>query len=485
MDTVKTSRLRAIVGEHNVLDDEADRYIYGSDSSVHTAMPAAVVRPETIEQVQELLRYASEQGAPVVPRGSGSGMCGQVVPLKGGIVLDMKAMNRILEINIKDGYCRVEPGVIDDDLNKALKPHGFFYPPTPASSRIATIGGELGNNASGTRSVKYGAARDSLLGMKVVLANGELIELGTYTKVAASGYQLERLIVGSEGTLGVIVEATLSFVPIPLHRCLGTASFDTLDAAGEAISETIASGCQPSMLELVDKVAIIAVNRSMDLGLPEVEAILLFEADGMVTEAVEYEIGKMKAVFEKHGGHGIEHSYEADDRARIFAARKKLFPALSKYKDGYSSTALADDMAVPFSKMAETARKIHEVAEKHGIVMTAYGHCGSGCMHTKILMDTTNKAHWEGARKSVAEIYEYVRSVGGSTSAEHGIGISKAPAWKLEKAGTLEIMRAVKRAFDPNNILNPGKLMDAPDDWFTATGLRYSPAEQGDDGKTE
>jgi len=222
------------------------------------------------------------------------------------------------------------------------------------------------------------------------------------------------------------------------------------------------------------------VNNAMDLGLPDVEAILLFEADGMVKEAVDHEIEAARKVCEKNNGTGVEVSYDAKERGRIFAGRKKLFPALSKYDEKMASTALADDMAVPFSRMADTAHKIHEVADKHGLVMTAYGHCGAGCMHTKILMDTTKGGQWQAARKAVAEIYEYVRSVGGTTSAEHGIGISKAPAFKQEKQAALELMRSVKRAFDPNNILNPGKLMDAPDDWLTATGLRYSVEEKGD-----
>ena len=477
MKKLDVARLKDIVGADNVKDDEADLYVYGTDASVHEAMPWAVVRPDNAEQVQNILRYANSELIPVIPRGSGSGMCGQTVPISGGIVMDMKRMNRILEINLADVYCRVEPGVVDDDLNKALMPHGVFYPPTPASSRIATIGGEIANNASGVRSVKYGATRDSLLGVKLVLANGDLISLGTVTRVEASGYQLERMMVGSEGTLGVIVEATMSFVPIPKFRCLGMANFDKLEEAGNAISEIMSSGAAPSMLELVDKVAIGAVNKAMNLGLPDVEAILLFEADGMVKEAVDYEMEKIKEICKKHNGSGIEWSYDAADRTRIFSGRKKLFPALSKYKELFSSTSLADDMAVPYSKMAETARKIHEVAERHGIIMTAYGHCGSGCMHTKILMDTTKEEMWQAARKAVAEIYDYVRSVGGTTSAEHGIGLSKAPAFMKEKASTLELMRALKRAFDPNNILNPNKLMDAPDDWLTATRLRYTAGE--------
>jgi len=466
-------KLINIVGKENVKNDPGELLVYGSDSSVHEAPASAVVRPENVEHVQEIVRYANSNKIPIISRGSGSGMSGQAVPIDGGIVLDMKKMNHILEINLADVFCRVEPGVVDDDLNRVLKPHGVFYPPTPASSRVATIGGEIANNASGVRSVKYGAVRDYVLGMKVVMANGDLASFGCRTRVEASGYQLDRLMVGSEGTLGVIVEATLRFAPIPKFRCMGTAKYNKLEEAGETIAEIMASGCQPSLLELMDNVAITAVNKAMDLGLPDVEAIIMFEADGMVKEAVDFEMKKIIAVCEKHNGFGIELSYDAKERTRIFSGRKKLFPALSKYKELFACTSLADDMAVPYSKMADTARKIHEVAKKNNVIMTAYGHCGSGCMHTKILLDPTQNKQWGDARNAVREIYDFVASIGGSTSAEHGIGISKASAFKKEKHDSLNVMRSIKKALDPNNIFNPSKLMDAPDDWVTATKLRY------------
>jgi len=465
--------LKEIVGEMNVKDNPADLYVYGSDSSVHESPAWIVVRPTDVPQIQALVRYANEKKIPIVPRGSGSGMSGQAVPVHGGISLDMKRMNKILEINLKDAYCQVEAGVIDDDLNRALKPYGVMYPVAPASSRVATIGGEIANNASGVRSVKYGAVRDSVLGMSVVLANGELIRLGCKTRVHASGYQLDRLMVGSEGTLGIIVDCILKFVPIPKYRCLGVANFKELEKAGEAIADIMSCGAQPSLLELMDNVAITAVNKTMNLGLPDVEAILMFEADGMVKEAVDYEIEKMIGICKDHGGENIRKSYDAKERTALFAGRKKLFPALSKYMELKSCTSLADDMAVPYSKMAETARKIHDIADKNHVIMTAYGHCGSGCMHTKILMDTTKKESWNNAKQAVSEIYEYVISIGGSTSAEHGIGLSKAHAFKKEKFDSLNVMMAIKNAMDPNNILNPGKLMSAPDDWLTATELRY------------
>lgn len=478
MEKINIKKLKEIVGEGNVTDNPADLYVYGSDASVHQAIPWAVVRPEKTEQVQDIMRFANAEKIPVIPRGSGSGMCGQTIPVKGGIILDMKKMNKILEINLRDVYCRVEPGVIDDDLNRALKPHNVFFPPTPASSIIATIGGEIANNASGVRSVKYGAARDSLLGVKMVMANGDLLHFGTTTRVEASGYQIERLIAGSEGTLGIIVEATLKFVPLPKFRCLGMTNFNKLEEAGESISQIMASGCVPSMLELVDNVAIKAINAAMKLDLPDVDAILIFEADGQVKEAVDYEITKIKEICEKNNGFGTELSFDEKERERIYTGRKKLFPSLSKYKELMPSTSLADDMTVPYSKMAETTRVIHQIAQKNNIIMSAYGHCGAGCMHTKILMDTSKMDQWKSADKAVKEIYEYVNSVGGTTSAEHGIGISKAPAFRIEKKESLELMRNIKKAFDPNNILNPNKLMDASDDWLNATKLRYNVSDK-------
>jgi glycolate oxidase len=470
---VDIEKLKKIVGEDNVSDDSADLYVYSSDASVHQAMPSVVVRPKDIEEVQKIMRFANKNKIPVIPRGAGSGTSGHTVPIDGGIVMDMKRMNRILGIKPEDMLVRVEPGVVDDDLNRALKPYGLFYPPAPASSKIATIGGEIGANASGIRSVKYGATRDYVLGMKVVLANGDLVNLGSNTRVHSAGYQLERLIVGSEGTLGVVVEATMKITPLPKFRCLAIANFNKLEDAGNAVSDIISSGAIPSMLELMDKIGIIAVNKALDLGLPEVGAIILFEADGNVKEAVDYEMKKMKKICEKHNGFDIKMSYDEKERERIYSGRKKLFASLSRYKEGIICTDLADDMGVPNSKVAECANKVHEIAKQNNVIMAVYGHCGSGVVHTKIMLDPKKKSQWEDAKHVVAELYDYVDSIGGVTSAEHGIALSKAPSWKKARKDLLPVMKAIKKALDPNNILNPHKLMDAPDDWLTATNLRY------------
>ncbi|MBI5001434.1 MAG: FAD-binding oxidoreductase [Euryarchaeota archaeon] len=466
--------LKAIVGESDVSDELADLYVYSSDASVHQALPSVVVRPKTIEEVQQVMRYANGNRVPVIARGAGSGMSGHAVPIDGGIVLDMKRMNRILEIKPEDILCKVEVGVVNDELNRVLKPYGFFFPPTPSSGNICTIGGMIGTNASGNRAVKYGATRDSVLGLKVVLANGDLVKLGSNTRTDASGYQLARLMVGSEGTLGIVVEATLLLSPLPKYRAMGIANFDKLEDAGRAISDIISTGITPSMLELMDSVAITAVNRALNLGLPDVAAIVIFECDGMVKESVGHDIANIRKTCERHNGSGITVSDDPKEMARIYEGRKKLFPSLSRYGEGLVSTPLADDMAVPMSKIADCVQEIHKVAKRNNVIMSAYGHCGSGLIHTKIMMDPTKESQWEDAKRAVTEIYEYVYKIGGTTSGEHGIALSKAPSWKVEKKDSLEMMRAIKRALDPHNILNPHKLMDAPDDWTKATALRYN-----------
>jgi glycolate oxidase len=309
--------------------------------------------------------------------------------------------------------------------------------------------------------------------MKVVLANGDLVTLGSNTRVDSSGYQLAKLMVGSEGTLGIVVEATLLMSPLPKYRAMGIANFNDLRDAGKMISDVIAGGITPSMLELMDNVAITAVNNAQQLDLPDVAAIVVFECNGTAKEAVNYDIERIKKICDDNNGIGIRISDDPQEMTKIYEGRKKLFPSLSRYKEGLVTTSLADDMAVPISQIAGCVHEIHEIAKRNNVIMSAYGHCGSGLIHTKILMDTSNKEQWEDARHAVEEVYQYVHQIGGTTSGEHGIALSKAASWKKEKKDSLNMMKAIKQALDPHNILNPGKLMDAPDDWVTATELRY------------
>ncbi len=464
--------LRAMVGDENVSDDVADRYVYGSDASMHQSSASVVVRPVSADEVQKILRFANGRKIPVVPRGAGTGESGSAVPIDGGIVLDLKRMDRILEVRPEDMFCRVEPGVVNDELNRQLKPCGFFFPPTPGSGKVCTIGGMIANNASGMRAVKYGATRDAVLGLKVVLANGDLVTMGSRTIIQASGYQLERLMVGSEGTLGVIVEATLRVRPLPEEKAVGRAVFYQLSQAGDAISKIVARGIVPSALELMDEVAIKSVNKALGAGLPEVEALILFECDG-VKASFHHEIEKIKRILEECGAFDIVISDDPQEMEKLWEVRSSIFPATSMYKENRIRATLAEDITAPVSKLRELVEGIHQIARDNDLLIGTYGHAGEGLIHTAFLVDPRLPDEWDRTRKAVDEVFTLVYRLGGTTSGEHGIGISKAPYFKKERKDLLELMRGIKKVFDPNNILNPHKLMDAPEDFFTATKLRY------------
>jgi len=464
--------LRAMVGDENVSDDAADRYVYGSDASMHQSSPSVVVRPVSAGEVQKILRFANGRKIPVVPRGAGTGESGSAVPIDGGIVLDLKRMDRILEVRPEDMFCRVEPGVVNDELNRQLKPYGFFFPPTPGSGRVCTIGGMIANNASGMRAVKYGATRDAVLGLKVVLADGDLVTMGSATIIQASGYQLERLMVGSEGTLGVIVEAILRVRPLPEERTVGRAVFYELSQAGDAISKIVARGVVPSALELMDEVAIKSVNKALGAGLPEVEALILFECDG-VKASFHHEIKKIKGILEECGAFDIVISDDPQEMEKLWEVRSSVFPATSMYKENRVRATLAEDITAPVSKFRELVEGIHQIARNNDLLIGTYGHAGEGLVHTAFLVDPRLPDEWDRTRKAVDEVFALVHHLGGTTSGEHGIGISKAPYFRKERKDLLELMRGIKKVFDPNNILNPHKLMDAPEDFFTATKLRY------------
>ncbi|NLT36559.1 MAG: FAD-binding oxidoreductase, partial [Methanomassiliicoccus sp.] len=272
--------ISAIVGQENCSTRIADLYTYGFDSSIHHHTPDVVVRPRTTAEVSELVRLASREGMPVVPRGGGTGLCGAAVPIKGGMVMDLTRMNTIKEVRVNDLYCVAEAGVVYDRLNEALAPHKFFFPPTPGSGEACTIGGMVATNASGMRAVKYGATRDYVLGLEVVLADGSVIHVGTNTIKNSSGYQLERLFVGSEGTLGIITEVTLKVAPKPKRSAMVLAAFDRLEDAGKCVSNLISVPLIPSATELMDDICIRAVNKAVKAGLPDVEAICMIEVDG-------------------------------------------------------------------------------------------------------------------------------------------------------------------------------------------------------------
>ena len=462
MEKADVKELKNIVGDENVRNGQTNANIYELDTSLldYGSAHLIVVKPEKIEHVQDIMRYADLKKIPVIVRGSGTGYWKHFEPYDRTIVLDMKKMDKILEISLPDLYCRVEPGVIDDDLNDVLKPYGIFYPPGPISSRLASIGGEIANNTSGLRSIKYGSVRDSVLGMKIVLANGDLISLGFKTRMEVSDYQIDRLMVGSEGTLGIIVEVTLKLVAIPHFRGVGFVKFRKLEDAGVALCHIMSSGVRPSSIELLDKVAIDAVSKTLDLDLNDVETILLFEADGGVKESVFYEIGKIIEVCGKNKGFGIEISYDFDEFNGNIAGDKKLLPMLFRYKKVLAYSTFIDVAAVICSNMVECVRKIQEISERHHVIMSTYGNYGSDCMHIKVLMNPVDERHRDDGKRAATEVHEYIRSIYSTISAEQDDMLTKIFFGKKETMDSFNLMRRVKKAFDPKNILNSYKFQD-------------------------
>jgi glycolate oxidase len=450
--------IASIVGEGNCSIRIADLYAYGFDSSIHHHTPDIVVRPKSADEVSRLVRLASREGIPVVPRGGGTGLCGAAVPIKGGMVMDLTRMNAIKELRINDLYCVAEAGVVYDRLNEALAPFKFFFPPTPGSGEACTIGGMVATNASGMRAVKYGATRDYVLGLEVVLADGSIIHVGPNTIKNSSGYQLERLFVGSEGTLGIITEVTLKVAPKPKRSAMVLAAFDKLEDAGRCVSNLISVPLIPSATELMDDICIRAVNKAVKAGLPDVQAICMIEVDGE-PEIVAKELKVVEDIARKSGASSVQVSDDSKQMAKWTSARKSVMSALSRLGDQLVSVSLADDMAVPISKIPEAVVAFHKIAEDNQVIVGTYGHAADGNLHTKMLLDPCSEDSWKRGERAVGQIFDAVISLGGTVTGEHGVGMSKAPYMMRERPDAWQTMLAIKKALDPQDILNPGKLM--------------------------
>lgn len=451
-------KLQKIIGEENVRTSTAERYVYGFDSSIHRHMADVVVRPKSTEQVAEVAKLANKYKIPVIPRGAGTALCGHSVPINGGIVIDLQGMNKVKEIRIEDLYCVVEPGVIYDELNRLLKPYRFFFPCAPGSGEVCTIGGMVAVNASGMRAIKYGATRDYVMALEVVLPTGDIMRCGTRTLKNASGYQLEKLFVGCEGTLGIITEITLKLAPLPRARAACLASFDVLEKAGNCVSALIAKPLLPSSIEIMDCICIRAVNKGFNNIFPDCQALLLVEVDGHPA-SVKEEIGHVEEVCRKTGATNIEITDEPKKMDAWTSGRKAVLPSLSRYGETFVSVSLADDMAVPISQIPKAVIAFQKIAEKNGVIVGTYGHASDGNLHTKLLIDPLSAEHWKRAEKAVGEIFDECVKLGGTVSGEHGSGISKAPYMIKERESALKAMFAIKKALDPNNIMNPDKMM--------------------------
>ncbi len=455
MDYIK--ELTRIVGEENVRADEIERLCYSRDLSVHEAVPDVIVFATTTEEISKIMVLANKEKIPVTPRGSGTSAVGSALAAKGGILLDLSKMTRILEINKEDGYVVVEPGVICNNLNLALAPTHFF-PPDPGSANLASLGGMVSTNASGNRAVKYGTTKHYVLGLEVVLADGRIIQTGSVLGKTSSGYDLTQLFTNAEGTLGVITKIILKILPVPEYIAFAEARFSSTLDAGKAVREILTSGIALSSCEILDKVTIDVVNKAMGLNIPDDVGCLLFiEIDGN-KKAVQENIEKINKICQANNG--IENRWEDDPakRLKMWAARQGIVASLSRVERGSRMQSIMDDPGIPITKIPEAITEIKKISEKHHIGINTFGHIGDGNIHPIIICDPRNKEQWNTIRDVAKDLIDLTIRLRGTLTAEHGTGMAKSPYIKRELGETLEVMKEIKKALDPNNILNPGKM---------------------------
>lgn len=449
-------QLRQIVGEDNFSRQKEDRVCYAYDATRRYCVPEAVVFPENADQVGRILDLASKHGFPVTPRGAGSGMSGGAVAVAHGLIMAMSRFDRIVEIDADNFIGIVQPGVVTGTFQRAVQEHGLLYPPDPSSADFSTLGGNLAECAGGARAVKYGVTRDYVLGLEAVLPTGEIIRTGVQTAKGVVGYDLTRLLVGSEGTLGVITEVTLRLLPQPETVKTLSAVFGSMQQAAQCVVEILRQKIVPRAVEYMDKHAIACVESYLQEGAgKDAEAMLLIEADGTHPEAEEA-LRRIVGVLEENNAGHIEVARTEEAVQSLWKARKAISPALYTY----GPDKINEDIVVPRSRLPEMVDFIGRLGEKTGLTMVSFGHAGDGNIHFNIMYDKASPEQSVAASQAVEEIFDYTLALGGTISGEHGVGIAKAPYMSREiRPETLALMKRIKSAFDPAGILNPGKML--------------------------
>lgn len=444
-----------IVGETNLLTKREDCYCYGYDASKLHAMPDCVVFPGSEAEVSALLQLANRHRFAVFPRGAGSGMVGAAIPEGGGLVMALRRLNRIVSIDEDDMLAVVQPGVVTGDFQKAVRAHGLYYPPDPASLPFSTLGGNVAMCAGGPKAVKYGVTRDYVLGLQVVLPTGDVLRTGTRTVKGVVGYDLTRLLVGSEGTLGVFTEIILRLIPAPESERTMLAVFSGIDGAARAVSEIIRQRIVPSTLELMDQATIRVVEDYLRIGLPvDSEALLLIEVDGPAC-ALDQQIERIVSICRECGASDTSIADSAADREQLWLARRSISPALGQLKPG----KINEDVTVPRTRIPQLIRAVQGVAARHDLLIVCFGHAGDGNIHTNIMLDRSDPDELRRAGLAAEELFRVVLDLEGTLSGEHGIGIAKSPFFQWEVGqGGYDAMWRIKQALDPLNILNPGKM---------------------------
>src|SRR5690625_1859843 len=463
---LKQLLMEFIKDDKRIFTNTVDLYSYSFDASFGTYVPDIVVQAQSTDEVSNIMKLANKYKIPVYPRGHGTSLSGGPLPVKGGIVLDLSKWDQKLLIDIEDMVAVVSPGVLTSDINNAALQEGFIYAPDPSSSNVSTIGGNLAENSGGPRGLKYGVTKDYVMGVEVVTPEGEIIRTGGRTIKNVTGYDLTKLIVGSEGTLGIITEATLRLIPKPQATKTIMAMFENIVDAGRAISNILSSGILPSKLEIMDQASIQAVEDYEPLGLPtDVGALILIELDGHPV-AIEDEMTQVKDVCLTSEAREVKVATTDAEAQELWKARKLVSPAIVRTKP----TKISEDATVPRSKIPDMFERLMEIKEKYQVDLVVFGHAGDGNLHPNIIADKRDHEEMRRVEQAVEEIFKAAIELGGTLSGEHGIGTLKAPFMEMELGAIgLDMMRRIKESWDPNNILNPGKIFPKPGERLVLT----------------
>ena len=446
-----------LLGEDNAYFDEAHKIAYCYDATRKRYAPDGVVFPRDESDVSEILKYCNEHKITIIPRGAGSGFTGGALASSGGIIMALeKHMNKILEIDLENMVTVVQPGVINKDLQKAVEKLGLFYPPDPASETYSTLGGNVSENSGGMRAAKYGITKDYVMALRAVLPNGDVIRAGKRTIKDVAGFNIAGILIASEGALAVITEITLKLISKPKFSKTAMGVFPSVESAMNAVFKTMAAGVTPVAMEFLDNLSIKAVEERFHRGLPtSAGAILVSEMDGNNESVINADLERLKEHFIANGASEFKVAKDASESSDIWFARRNCSQAINCY----GSLKINEDITVPRSKLPALLEKIAEISAKYNVTTPCFGHTGDGNVHTNVMVDKNDPEAVKRGHEAITEIFKATVELGGTLSGEHGIGISKAPFMSLAfSEAEMNLFRAIKKAFDPNNILNPNKM---------------------------
>ncbi|MCK4739142.1 MAG: FAD-binding protein [Deltaproteobacteria bacterium] len=451
-------KLGRIFEPKSISFSKEDLLCYSYDATGESHLPDVVVFPTTAEEISLTLKLANESGFPVIPRGGGSGFTGGTLPVSGGVVISTQRMTSI-SIDQENLVADVGSGLLTGDLQDEVEELGLFYPPDPTSVKFSTIGGNIAENAGGPRAVKYGTTRDYVLGLEVVLPNGDIVRTGVKTAKGVVGYDLTRLLVGSEGTLGIITKAFLRLIPKPKEKALMYAVFGDLASAADVVSTIIREKITPSTLEFIDGASIRCAEEYVSTGIKSgAEAVLLIETDGTL-KSVEDSTALIKKICQENKVLEFRVAKDKKEIKDLWKLRKNLSPALYKIKP----TKINEDIVVPRSMLTSLVTGVQEIAEARGVLIVSFGHAGDGNIHVNVMIDKDDPDEAKRGAEAVSDVFDLTLSLGGTISGEHGVGVTKAPYLSRELSSSLlSVMRGIKDVLDPKGILNPGKIFLSP-----------------------